>query len=102
MGTQVAVVMPVYNAERFLRESMDSVLGQTYHDFIFLVCDDCSGDGNLRADAGRTAGLCRRRRVELESVGYRRSAGRRRNLRRSLRRVAVRIGDGRCRRTLEG
>ena len=47
MGTQVAVVMPVFNAERFLRESMDSVLAQTFHDFIFLVCDDCSGDGSL-------------------------------------------------------
>ena len=47
MGTQVAVVMPVYNAERFLRESMDSVLGQTFSDFVFLVCDDGSGDGSL-------------------------------------------------------
>ena len=43
----VAVIMPVHNAGRFLRECMDSVLGQTFRDFILLVCDDGSDDDSL-------------------------------------------------------
>lgn len=47
MGMHLAVVMPVFNAGRFLRESMDSVLNQTYRDFVFIVCDDGSTDDSL-------------------------------------------------------
>lgn len=47
MGMQLAVVMPVFNAGRFLRESMDSILNQTYRDFVFIVCDDGSTDDSL-------------------------------------------------------
>ncbi len=37
--------MPVYNGERFLQVALDSVLGQTFHDFEFVVIDDGSTDG---------------------------------------------------------
>lgn len=47
MGTQVAVIMPVHNAERFLRESVESVLNQTFRDFVLLACDDGSSDNSL-------------------------------------------------------
>lgn len=37
----------VYNAERYLRETLDSVLAQTRQDFKLLIVDDCSTDGSL-------------------------------------------------------
>ena len=38
--------MPVYNAERFLREAVESILSQTFTDFEFLIIDDGSTDGS--------------------------------------------------------
>lgn len=43
---KVTVLMPVYNAERHLREAVGSILSQTYPDFEFLVIDDGSTDGS--------------------------------------------------------
>lgn len=40
----LTVLMPVFNAERFLREAMDSILSQTFTDFEFLIIDDGSTD----------------------------------------------------------
>lgn len=41
---QVSVCMPMYNASKYLRECIDSVLAQTFKDFEFLIVDDGSGD----------------------------------------------------------
>jgi glycosyltransferase involved in cell wall biosynthesis len=41
----VTVLMAVYNGEKHLREAIDSVLGQTFDDFEFLIVDDASTDG---------------------------------------------------------
>ena len=38
--------MPVCNAERFLREAIDSILMQTFSDFEFLILDDASLDSS--------------------------------------------------------
>jgi len=40
----VSVVMPVYNAEAFLKEAIDSILTQSYRHFEFIIVDDCSQD----------------------------------------------------------
>jgi glycosyltransferase involved in cell wall biosynthesis len=39
--------MPVYNAERFVSDAIESILGQTMKDFEFLILDDGSTDGSL-------------------------------------------------------
>lgn len=43
---KVSVIMSVYNAEQTLREAIDSILKQTYTNWEFVICDDCSNDGS--------------------------------------------------------
>lgn len=40
----VSVLMPVRNGERYLRQAVDSVLSQKFHDFEFIIIDDASTD----------------------------------------------------------
>lgn len=42
----VTVLMPVYNSATYLREAIDSILGQTYTNFEFLIIDDGSTDAS--------------------------------------------------------
>lgn len=44
---KVSVVMPIYNAGRYLRESLDSVVGQTLTDIEIVCVDDGSTDSSL-------------------------------------------------------
>lgn len=44
---RVTVLMPVYNAERYLREAIDSILAQTFTDFELLLINDGSTDGSV-------------------------------------------------------
>ena len=41
---KISVVMPAYNAERYIEASMGSVLTQTWRDLELIVVDDCSRD----------------------------------------------------------
>lgn len=41
----VSVIMPAYNAERFLEEAVRSVMNQTFQDWELLILDDCATDG---------------------------------------------------------
>ena len=43
----ITVVMPIFNAERFLREAIESVLAQTFGDFELLAINDGSTDRSL-------------------------------------------------------
>lgn len=40
----VSVVMPVYNAEKYVSEAVQSILNQTYNNFEFIIINDCSTD----------------------------------------------------------
>lgn len=41
---KISVIMPAYNAEQYIAEAMDSILGQTMGDFEFIILNDCSTD----------------------------------------------------------
>jgi glycosyltransferase involved in cell wall biosynthesis len=42
---KISVLMPAYNAEKYISEAIESILNQTFKDFEFIVIDDCSTDG---------------------------------------------------------
>lgn len=45
--SNISIIMPVYNGERFLREAIKSILSQTYEDFEFIIINDGSTDKTL-------------------------------------------------------
>ncbi len=44
---KITVLMPVYNAEKFLASAIESILNQTFRDFDFLIIDDGSTDRSV-------------------------------------------------------
>lgn len=44
----VSIVMPCYNAEKFIGESIDSIITQTYTNWELIVVDDCSKDSSAK------------------------------------------------------
>lgn len=48
MAPRVSVLMSVYNGEKYLKESIESILSQTYSDFEFIIIDDGSTDNSLK------------------------------------------------------
>jgi len=66
----VSALMPVYNAEPYLAEAVESILGQTFADFEFLIVNDGSTD---RSGAILERYAARDRRIRLTSrpnTGY--------------------------------
>ncbi len=43
----ISVVMSVYNAEKYLREAIDSILQQSFREFEFIIVNDGSKDSSL-------------------------------------------------------
>jgi glycosyltransferase involved in cell wall biosynthesis len=44
MKPTVSIGMPIYNGEKFVRESIDSILSQKFKDFELIISDNCSTD----------------------------------------------------------
>jgi glycosyltransferase involved in cell wall biosynthesis len=58
----VSVAIPAYNSERYIAQSIESLLNQTYGDFELLVSDNASTDG--------TEAICRRYAAQDARVRY--------------------------------
>ncbi|WP_331681646.1 glycosyltransferase family 2 protein [Romboutsia sp.] len=43
---KVSIITPVYNSEKFIRQSIDSVISQTYKNWEMILVDDCSTDNS--------------------------------------------------------
>ena len=45
---QVSVIIPAYNAEKYIAEAISSILSQTYKNIEVVIIDDASTDGTLK------------------------------------------------------
>lgn len=45
---KISVILPTYNGEAYIRESVESVLEQTVADFELIIVNDCSTDGTAK------------------------------------------------------
>lgn len=43
----VSIITPLYNSEKFIEETIKSVLNQTYNNWEMLIVDDCSTDSGV-------------------------------------------------------
>ena len=43
----VSIITPVFDAEHYLKETIESVLRQTYTEFEYILVDDCSSDNSI-------------------------------------------------------
>ena len=66
----VTVLMPVYNAQTYLSQAVDSVLSQSFADFELLCIDDGSTDDSPRMLADYRARDARVRVLTKENSGY--------------------------------
>ena len=62
MDDLISIVLPIYNGEKYMRQSIDSVIGQTYTNWELLIIDDGSTD--------RTASIAREYEVRDQRIHY--------------------------------
>lgn len=48
MSKKVSVIVPVYNAEKYLPRSLNSILNQNYKNLEIIIIDDCSTDDSVK------------------------------------------------------
>lgn len=44
----LSIIIPIYNVEKYLRQCLDSVIGQTLKDIEIICVNDCSSDDSLK------------------------------------------------------
>ncbi len=69
MNPTVSIIVPVYNAQEYLRRCVDSILGQEYQDFELLLMDDGSTDGSAEICDSYAQADSRVRTVHKENTG---------------------------------
>ena len=48
LNPAVSIIVPMYNAEKYIATCIESILGQTFENFEVIVVDDCSTDRSLK------------------------------------------------------
>ena len=48
MNKKVSVIVPVYNAEKYLPKTLNSIVNQTYKNLEIIIIDDCSTDDSKK------------------------------------------------------
>jgi glycosyltransferase involved in cell wall biosynthesis len=76
VSVPVTVLMPAYNAERFVGKTIESVLAQSFRDYEFLIVDDGSKDGTAAVLAEYAARDPRIRVLSQENRGVGRTIDR--------------------------
>jgi glycosyltransferase involved in cell wall biosynthesis len=82
----VSIITPCYNSARFISETIESVLSQTYQNWEMLIVDDCSTDASYeivleyaakdkrikayRMEHNSGAAACRNKAIELSQGEY--------------------------------
>ncbi|MBQ3336510.1 MAG: glycosyltransferase family 2 protein [Selenomonadaceae bacterium] len=69
---KISVIIPMFNAEKYVSECLDSLLAQTLQDFEVIVVDDCSTDNSVavvKSYAEKFGGRLRLARTEKNSGG---------------------------------
>jgi len=59
---RLTIGLPVYNGEKYLGESLEALLGQSYEDFELIIADNASTDG--------TGDICRRYEKQDSRIRY--------------------------------
>ncbi len=67
VSEMISVVMTAYNAERYIRQSLESILMQSEQDFECILVDDGSTDGTIKT--ARDIGDSRVRVIEAGRIG---------------------------------
>ncbi|MBE7706664.1 MAG: glycosyltransferase family 2 protein [Cyanobacteria bacterium SIG30] len=44
--TKISIIIPIFNAEKYLKECLDSIVGQSLKDIEIICIDDCSTDNS--------------------------------------------------------
>ena len=47
MNSLVSIITPSYNSKEFIKDTIDSVLAQSYKNWEMIIVDDCSSDNSV-------------------------------------------------------
>ncbi|MBQ9232266.1 MAG: glycosyltransferase family 2 protein [Prevotella sp.] len=47
MAYEVTIGIPVYNVEKYIRQTLECILGQTFESIEYVFCDDCGTDKSV-------------------------------------------------------
>ena len=67
---KVSVVVPIYNVERYLRQCLDSIVGQTLRDIEIICVNDGSKDSSLEIMKEYAAKDSRGKIIDKQNSGY--------------------------------
>ena len=49
---KVSIIMPAYNAEKYISQAIDSIIAQTFNEWELVIADDCSTDNTVKIVEG--------------------------------------------------